>query len=490
MNLNAQQFAMKAMRIHRLIIAQTGTYNEQYRRPYTSSLDGQSHNRILETIERSSSITPSTMAGVSNQFIKPQATPECSVGIANGWGTQRLRFMMEIQSQDMMGNITSEYVVGYTDHAGLSMAGHLDPSMTFTINAINSTRSKTQFSQTHGNQTHQSFVDASSILVHDQYDGAIKPNQMYGLRPEDVYYQLDNQIIQEGLGEDAFLTNARNLITTRAIKSQRSNAIAPVYIAKVLNSYLQTTRADTTSGPSELYESARCTVTSQQSSADPFMAFLQSKGQTGTNYRFTYGDLLALDPNVSHPSVTLTVPIKPLWQSNLHQAGQTSSWAGTDYTTLFATTISQSMPGYMLACGLNKLHLFATNLDTTGAINIQPSNWKSFSENVDMTNAITSLCYRLEHELLRDLSHNGQVSFNVEVCCDLLGDTLVRVSLNGDPLIDYVTPSFCDSLLTPMSTNSNTLLNGIASDFSSLMREISDNQDPGGALTASSLGYL
>jgi hypothetical protein len=489
-NYNSQQYAVKAMHIKRLIVAQTGTYNQQYRRPYTSSLDGTSRTQMLDAIEQSKTITPATVAGVSNQFIKPAATPECMIDIANGWATQRLRFMMEIQSQDMMGNITSEYVVGYTDHPGLSLGGHLDPSMVFTINAINTTRTKTQTSHSLGAQTYQNFIDASSILVNDHYNGAIAPQQLFGLRPEDVYSQLDNQTLAEGLGEDSMLVAARSLITTRAIKSRRSNAIAPVYVAKVLDSYLQTTRADMTSGDSELYEQARCSVRSQSANEDPFMAFLRTKSNTETNYQFTYGDLMMLDPNVVSPSVTIPVPVKPIWQSGLHQAGQTAHWGGTDYTTLFATTLSQSLPGYMLSFGLNKLHLFATNLDSTGAISIQPSHWKSFSENVDMTNALTSLCYRLEVELLRDMCHSGEVLFNLEIKCDLLGDTFTRISLNGEPPVEFMTPSFCDSLLAPMVTSNNLLLDGITSDFGCLMREIADGHVTGATVTSNQLGIL
>lgn len=482
-------YAIKQTRIARLIVAQTGTYGEQFRRPYNSVLDGTARSQVLNALEESQTITAATLAGVANRFILPTAAPECQAKIQNGWNTPRLRFMMELQHIDMLNSVQSEYIVGYTDHPGMTASGALDPNMVFTVNAINMTSHRQNTSASMGTQVYQDVVDSSSILVNDQYDGLLSPGKLYGLRPEDVYTQIDNRELQQGLGGELCLPG-RSLVTTEARKSRRNNAIAPAYAANILNAYLQTSRSDSNSAAKEINEVARASVQSLSAQQDSFMQFLKSRGSVDSNYRFTLGDLMLLDPNVTHPSVFQPVPMQASWQSTLHYAGATSSWGGSDYTTLFAVTLSQSIPGYMLNHNLNKIAFSSNNRGIGGGINTIPTHYRSFAGMVDLSGQIAAFIYRIENELLKDLSHAGMVSFDLDMICDLLGDTEIKISLNGAPKTPFVTPSYCDSLIAPMMTNNNTVLDGIAGDFSSLMDEISDGLLKGNSITSQNLGFV
>ena len=488
MNNTTQMYGISQSRIAQLIIAETGTYNQQYRRPYESHLNGQGRQRLIEAFANTNAIVGSTFTGLAHQFIQPSAAPEANIVIANGWDTPRLRFMMEVQHLDRMGCQHSEYVIGYTDHPGVSMGGHLDPRMVFTVNAINTTSNRITNSATMGSQVYQEVIDASSVIVNDQYNGLTAPGKLYGLRPEDVYAQIDNQELAAGLDNDPIVASC-SLLTTSAMKSRRSNSIAPTYMANVLNAYLQTTRSDQNLPLKEINETARTSVKSASASDDRFMTFLRSKSQTGTNYQFTYGDLLMLDPNVE--TVKRVVPMKPEWRAGLHHSGQTAHWHGTDYTTLFATTLIQSLPGYMLNYNLAKVHIVSANVGMGG---LPLTAWKrtpqSFATGTDLSAATASFIYRLENELLRDLTDNNTISYDIDASCDLMGDTFVRISLNGEPYSDFVVPSFCDSLMAPMVTSKNAVLDGIASDFGSLMSEISDGTVRGSPATSQSLGFL
>jgi hypothetical protein len=57
--------------------------------------------------------------------------------------------------------------------------------------------------------------------------------------------------------------------------------------------------------------------------------------------------------------------------------------------------------------------------------------------------------------------------------CDLLGEIWIQLSLNGEPPIDFVYPSFCDSLLAPIQTYNEKIADGIALDFQNLMSNVS-----------------
>ena len=124
-------YTTKRMNVVKLIIQKTGTFNEQYRRPYSTNLTANVEQNILNSVNGRQNIKASTVAGAAMDFIAPSATPETNVPIANGWGTPRLRFLLEIQHVDHMGVKNNEYVTGYTEHSDVSMNGLVDPKMTF-----------------------------------------------------------------------------------------------------------------------------------------------------------------------------------------------------------------------------------------------------------------------------------------------------------------------------------------------------------------------
>jgi hypothetical protein len=467
-------YGTKQSQIVKFIIQETGTYEDQFRRPYHTSLDARTQRDLLEAVDGKNKITAAAIASVANDFIKPSAQPESQIGIANGWDTKRLRYFLEIQSLDFIGNTTHIYVVGYTDYTGLSLSLSIDPNMVFFINAVNITRTS-RVSTPLGNQIHHNLIDASHVLVNDKYDG-IGPNygsnKAFGLRPEDIFNRQSNSDLREGLEDTDFLTDTRLSLTSNAIKSKRSNSIVPVYTSQLLDSFIQTRTSEHYSDMATIRSTAADTVASLSTSKDPFMSFIASRNQFSASNRFTFADLQAFDPNVIH--VTTVVPVNSHYSSNLHQRGMTASWGGGDYNTQFATMISQSVPSYMLGFTINKIHLFSTNMDIGGGITTKIANVKSFNENIDITANIQAFIFKLETELLKGLSYNNQLSFQLEMVCDLLGETWIKISINGEPQIDYVCPSFCDSLFVPVVTYSEDVQTSIATDFEYIMTNIHD----------------
>lgn len=462
-------YGIKSMRIARLVIQETGTYNQQFRRPYEITLNGENKNIILETIDRTKAITPTTMAGVANLMITSRASPESNILIPNGWSTRRLRFFMEIVTEDRTGTMnTNEYVVGYTDHPGLSMGNHVDPNMVFYINGVNITRTQHRHTPL-GNQTHHNLVDASHVLVNNQYEGIYSNKQVFSLRPEDVYDQMDNQTLAQGL-DDGFAVDGRTKLTSSATKSNRGNAIAPTYIAGLLNSYLQVSRDQGQADQQSIVRDARTAVESAPVSNDPFMSFIRSKyAMTGGDH-FTYADLISLDPGVVN--VTVVAPMNDMARGMLHQVGQTADWGGATLITQAAASIAQSLPGYMLQFGINKVRLHSTNMDIGCTVTTIPSDVRSFNSGEDLSRKLQALIFRLENELIRGITFNNSMGYMLEVTCDLLGETWINLSLNGEPPTCYVTPSFCDALMAPVVTNNYMVLDGLATGFDSLMQDV------------------
>lgn len=468
---NVSMYANKRMNIRKLIIQETGTYNQQWKRPFETGLQASGFNQILENVDQAKAITPAALAGVANQFIHPSATPESTIIIPEGWNERRLRFFMEVETETQVGTIQTEYVVGYTNYSGLSFGGALDPNMVFYINSVNTTRKSFQNTPM-GNMAYQNVIDSSHILANDHYAGISTPNQLWRLRPEDVFGQIEsNEIAQETQGD--FL-DTRLTINREPIKSRRTNAVAPVFVSSILDSYLQSQRGDiNNSNRFELIENAKAAIKSQSISTDPFISFIRGNNSNAPCNQFTYADLQRLDPNVDNVRVVLS--LTPTLQSTIHTAGQTADWGGSTGETLFATCVSQSLPGYMLDHCINKFHFMSTNRDIGCNITTKVVDVKSLMQGIDITPHIQSLIFKLEKELLKDLSYNNQMDFMIDVRCDLIGETWINVSLNNGPIYTYVTPSFADALMSPVTSYDQNKVVAIANDFENLMGHIGDS---------------
>lgn len=468
---NVSQHGIKDMKIAKFILQETGTYNEQWKRPFTSQLDGTTANIILETASRNRNLTIPALAGVANRFIKPDSTVENIIQIPNGWNEKRLRFFLEVVTEDQIGNRQTEYLVGFTDHSGLSLSNFIDPNMRCYISTVTTTRT-TYVRTPLGNQIYQNVIDSSHVLSNPNYTGITSANKVYGLRPEDIYSQIENAELIEGTEVGSF-HDTRNQFNLTPEKSKRSNAISATYTTNILNAYMQTSRSsDATAGRSYMLDHSRAIVKSESSMNDPFITFIRNRNHQGGNL-FNYSDLLALDPNISN--VTVVLPMPQAHRASLHQAGSTASWSSSDGETVFASCISQSLPGYMLDYSINKIHLIATNQDIGGRINIKVADAYSLMSGVDISEYIQGLVFKLEHELFKGLSFNNQMAFMLDVRCDLLGESWISVSLNSSPVITYVCPSFCDALMTPVTTTNIDRLNSISNDFDHLLEQLGDN---------------
>ena len=463
------------MNVVKLIVQETGTYNGQYRRPYTTVLNAQTADAIFDAVNGKQSISAAMMAGTAMNFITPVATPEAQVIIPNGWNTPRLRFLLEVCQVDNMGMSITEHITGYTEYSDQSYGDRLDPKMRFFINNISQTRQVKQVTPL-GTQSYHSLIDSSQVVVNNQYNGMMGANKVYGLRPENVLNQIDEVDLRSGLEPGDTMFNTTTAIISQPVKSSRKNNIAPVYVASMLDGYAQTARADGDNKThSDLVSSTIPLVESQSYTTDPFLMFMQrinaSKGFGATlGNSFTLEDLVKLDTNT--PNVT---KLAKFAQGGVHQTGQTNDWGGSDGITTFAATLAQALPSYLSQFCFNRINFTATNYTQTGEIATVVTNVKGFNNSQDLSSVITSFIFRLNTELLRGLSYNNQMPFQIEVNCDLIGETWIELSLNGEPMVTYVYPSFCDALATPVVTTNAAVLDNIARDFSNLMSNIADS---------------
>ena len=457
------------LKVKKFFMFETGTYNPQFRRPYETVLNGSTQNTIIERLSGSTQYNPSALGGIANKFITPSAVPEMEIKIANGWGERRMRFMLEIECQSEMGTTISEVILGYSEYVGVSINNHIDPQLVFYVNSTMQVR-KTLSMTPLGNQMHTSIIDSSHILANNNWSGAYDSVIDRRMRPEDVYATMTRNT----LGLEGGILDTRAMSSNVATKSRRTNSSPANYMAQILNGYTQATNdVDYSANAGTVVSKARDITRENPANVDPFLSAISNvRGTSMVGNSFTFSDLRAIEPNIEY--LTEARLIAPTQKTTVHTAGQTSAWHGSDIDTYIANVLSQSVPSLLMDLALTEIVFKTTNRTINSTIITQILFGQGFVDG-DISKQLDVFKLRLEYEILKDVSYENTIDFAIEMKVDLLGETWLSLSLNGQPQIDYVTPSFSDALLVPVLTTNDQRTTNLASDFESLTMALLDD---------------
>jgi hypothetical protein len=489
-------FGNATTRIHvsRLFLMETGRYDNQFRRPYQTSLQGNTLNAITEIVGGSRKFTASQLAGVANQIIQPSATPENTIGITGGWDERRLRFMMEVTCKQVAGGDIIITVLGYTSHKGVIVHSQaLDPQMEFYINSIISIRRTIERTPL-GNNVYSNIIDNSHVIVDPGYSGVYGGAPVHKMRPEDVYATM-------GMSHLTGISDAMDLRTVLdniPVASKRGNTVAANYAANLLDGYSRA-NVDTEFGVNkeeDVLDNARGYAQEAALNLNPFFKALTTfRDGFMTNF-FTWRDLQALDPDVDKITmVSMLGQTSQVASSQLTaydvMGGGATPWGGSDIVTQTATILSQSIPSLMADFGLTVVAFASTNrrvfADAMAAagpfaqqsrISTRIADIQSFS-NFDMAPYMDHFVGKLEAMVLTDVSFNNQLDFFVEMRADLLGETWIKISMDGGAEYTFVTPSFADALLVPVVTNNAALSGKLAQDFEVMFHHLAEHSGMG-----------
>lgn len=459
--------------IKKAIFMETGTYNDLSMRPYNTNVDMGSLRMFQEATLGGTSISAAAISGIAGNVLKPAAQSNGVINIANGWDVPRLRFMMEIEHVGSVVNKQIQYVTGYTDYVGVSQHGvntNIDPNMRLFLNNVVTTRNVVE-NVGWGPMERNYVSNASHILMgeHAPSFGNFH-NVTHSMRPEDVFATASLNFLANGDTIDTRTTFQNGQLK----KSNRTNSSASNYLSRVLQAHINTHKDnDFSDDYSIIMDNARGSDIIQDPlvSADSFLYKLTSETSLANGGTTLYGELCRLHPELDSISLFILKDNK----TTVHQRGSTEHWNGNTLETVTATILSHSVPSIMMDLMLTGVNFMATNQTITGEYVIQLLGSKSFSNNVDLTPYLENFLNRLKSEVLRGITNNNTITFNLTMHVDLLGETFISISVNGQPSIDYVMPSFCDALSTPVLTNNRQDLLSLTHDVTTLADNIQVN---------------
>jgi len=192
-----------------VILTPSGTYNDQFRRPWTANVNVQNTSAVYEVVARAYHehhvlkdsgaiprdknymIDPSILAPVSGEFLQLAGRTE-SRAVNNqkvGWHQQTGRFMISINVQrDQAIKPTTYILIGYTDHLGFNETGWIDPQMEFSINTIFEVK-EVQVNDGYGPRIVNQLQAVNQVLVDSTYSN-VDEAKTIRMRPYEVAVSL------------------------------------------------------------------------------------------------------------------------------------------------------------------------------------------------------------------------------------------------------------------------------------------------------------
>jgi hypothetical protein len=470
------------IQILQLLMAKTGTYGVQYRRPYKTNGTGNAVSMITERLDtlqgHVQTISGGFLAGVAGEFVQPQAAPESSNGIfiPNGWGTERYYFFMKVRVQNKLGGSTTELIQGYTDHPDmLSYGGALDPNTRFTINSITVLNDTIEYGQ-YGGYNVSNVTDAYHVVANNNWTDLSSlsdpsAQNFVSMRPADIHTTITTQ----GMNTSD-LVDTRQLGTRTPRASRRSNGLATEYASKIINSTIEAAASLPMSAVSmELHTKAAGNSFETSLNRNAFMHAISQMNMGTMSDSFTLTDLLRLDPVLADPMdqrMTVLQTGAAIAQGNNpaafnYGAEYSESWGGSSYEHQSAAIISNAMIGLLIEAGLAIAHVRCTNHSNGGpVINVVDG---ATLGGQDLQRAMFGFQSRLQTEVINQISMNNTICYNIEIRGEVARATMINLQLDNHPSVQFIAPSFADALTAPVIAGSTQRLQEVAFDFGNML---------------------
>lgn len=471
------------MKITKMLMLEVGTYNDPYQRAYQSHVDGQSLQQLQEATNYGKNLTAGALGAVGADIMRISATTTGEVNIVNGFDQPRLCVMMEVEFPGTGGLTIVEWLLGYTNHVGISqMFGNsntaFDPNMQIYFNNVVRGR-RASTGRAFGRQSTTHMGGAYQLINGDYKPQITSLHQApHLMRPQDVFTSISMHGTRSLLGNEDVLDTRATFGPERVAVSDRRNTIPGQYLSRTLETWKANMVADDTD-PASLHSQMAASV------AEPTVSRLRALAQLAVSTELRQGGCVTwrelCDADDLGGLEDRTVAI--LAQSSHNRAklsvrGNTEYWNGNGMTTLIASQFVQAVPGIMMNLMLTEVDFSITNMTLDGSWQIMLQNVQSFNDG-DNLDQVQAFQWKLANELMPGLSRGGALPIEIHASFNVAGQTFIEVSIDGEPLVPFMTPSFCDGLYAAVRAPDTNTLERFADQISRIMTNLESDHYAG-----------
>lgn len=486
--------------ISKIILLQTErNYDGIYKRNYMLNVKS-------EDLTTFNDIVANNPCGVA--FKIPQATlanrlpgivtysPNASrVAIPHGWSTRRCIFFLVV---DDTTTFQTYIIQGYTDYDDPSMNRQPDPNMVFYINTIHSFLRKTnQFNQPFlvHNYSYNVIVNKESTNLLG-YGNDFAPNEIL-VRPFDVYIGLTGKTLYESNPYSGHTINQSAWYDGEAKTSFLRNNDPIHYLDHTINSYITSKNAaDADNDLSEIYSNAASNITEQSLFLNPFIRAISLLNGVNVSTTFKMDDLALIDSDLTNKNVQSArlhyfLAGDADYQYNVIKNPLFDTASGESHLQVklenyIANRVISSITSYIAESAIKSVDVSFTNNSLTGEGVVVVTTPVSILDSVDGRVFKPIIQSKVETYVVPYvMSYGIPVTFHCIV--DLFIDSVIKISINNQPEIVYIFPTFANGLFNPVISD-KTGYSNMVQDVDILTDCISDTRDK--FLTGSSVSVM
>lgn len=467
------------MYVTKLTFVEIADLEDQYRRPYELSLDGQTLHRLEQSIrEEGGSARPALLADVLGQGLEMSSTDIEHVALdGSGWRHARYRYVMEVQVE-AVGRYSSGHrviVCGYTDRCDKS-ANYMAPDLRMYVNSIVGIRD-VERKDNRGNAYIQSTVIDNYQVLLGEFSG-FQHNRggenEYMMRPSDVFGTIEK--IRE-LGDDGeFKADTRNMFINGVATNRRRNNQRARYMSTLIESdrsgqaEMETYYDDITGGASRNV-AASDVATEPRFIMNRFMEQLTQRCNVIQDRWFEYKDLIDFTGRRNMSDLDDVTHFADRCDNDLSVESQ--SWRGANVETTIACTLCQEVPAIMVDCLLSTVTFTCSNMHSPdGSVEFLASDWAMFVAGDFKMAVIDAFKSRFITEVFNMISRNNVMGVDLDVTADVGGLTTIEISVDGKPWERFAFPSFCDSMISPTVTRDMYRVDDLAKKYELVRKEV------------------
>ncbi len=451
-----------------LLLVNTKQKRNMAQRGYHLQVSNKDLTVMQNTLAQFGKVSPEHIANQMPGVLNMGMSPDLQVGIVNGWNTERFIFILKTKTRRSDGSVFASYVQGYTDSARANKTGAIDPNMVFYINSvINAIEHVVPGTNNIRHVPHSSFT-----LVYDRITNSpelkFSTDSFKLLRPIDALVELH---VSEQYDPNVPITNTVGSVGITVNTSKADNRIASKQVSSVINGIVEaSSTVGFTNNPADIFIGAAGLVGETPLIDVPFMRDLSYfyGRQTG---EFKFSELLSMDPNVgNHVNIKWTIPDQVnLNPAALQQPGQNilltndpESLEVTSEEARISSIISETCSGLLSNLHLTNIMFTAQSGIISSDVIFMPMNYNSSIPIINQEAAVMEFESQFRGLVMPQITKNGMVSVDILVNIDLINESRVSVSANGNPPVVFAIPTYSNSLFDPVITTNQGLQNGLA----------------------------
>ncbi len=474
------------MKITKMLMLQVGTFNDMYQRPYTAHTDGIQIQQLHEATQGGRNLSAGALGAVGADIMRLSSTVAATADITNGYDTSRLCFMMEVEFPGTGGMKVVEWLMGYTDYLGVNdRYGNgqvtFDPNMRLFFNNVVRGR-RTPTANAFGTSMNSKVGDTFQLISGDYRPNITNLHQSQHLmRPQDVFTSMSMQGSRQLLGREEVLDIRPTHGPEKVAVNNRRNTIPGHYLSSMLTTWQgeMATNPDTDQGHLNSQMAGRI--------AEPTISRIRTLAQLSTESELrqggsvTWSELIhADDSGTIEDRAVVVLAQSDRTRAALARRGDSQYWNTNSTSGILAASFVQAVPGIMMNLMLTELAFSVTNKTLDGSWQVLFSGVETFNDG-DPSAQVEAFRYRLVEELMPGLSHGGMLPVTIHADFSVTGQTFIQIDLDdGEGLVPYVAPSFCDGLFSSVRAPSADTLDDFSDRLSRITSSLEQDFSAGG----------